>query len=546
MRDDRAKVSAVAYMSFAVAGVLASACGGESGLPSDRGVAAGTPDGGSSVYVPSVIIDGRFDDWDRDVAARPGAATMMIRDDPRAVYLALPLQFPDNIQGLDGALILTLDADDDSTTGVRAFDLPGVDFVVSFTRLLAPKDPRHGVAWWRPDPSDPDRVTLPSGAGDPYDLGLWFEPRHTARRVEVRLARDRPGPGFWNGSGFSGKLLFVDRDGVRKGGTPVFRHSFVTDRDSAGRPGPVDLARAEGADFRLVSWNVSRSRIARSPDPARAILAALEPDLVFLDEIPPGVGVDEILGLLPGGGAAGWSVHVGTSGSLQRGAVAARGTVAVAPDFSRVAYADSVRALLEQSVGAEFMEVAANVATSGVPATGAWVTLGGRRFLAVTLDLVCCGNSMTSVQDVIRRIEADAIRGAASDAMEAAAVHGTGTARAPLSGVLIGGDFNLVGSRQPLDILATGLGPDGSDLESIYALQLDGATSATWTSDSGPFPPGQLDYVLYPPSLLTPLRAFVFETLDVPVAQLDELGLTAELSDLASDHRPVVVDFAWR
>ena len=61
-----------------------------------------------------------------------------------------------------------------------------------------------------------------------------------------------------------------------------------------------------------------------------------------------------------------------------------------------------------------------------------------------------------------------------------------------------------------------------------------------------PFPPGQLDYLLYPPETLEPLGAFVFETDDLLPAALESLGLTAVDSDDASDHRPLVIDFTVR
>lgn len=521
--------------------VLAAGCGPPSGGETAPRVRL---DRAGERYDPAVVIDGRFDDWEVGESAAGSSAVLEIRDDPGAVYLAIPLPRPDNIQGLDGAIVLALDADGDSTTGHRAFDLPGTDLVVSFTRLVAAGDPQHGIAWWRPAPADPDRVFEPSGAGTPHELGLWFEPRHTSDRVELRLARTRPDARYWTGSGFSGRLLYFDRDGSQQGATPPFHHALRTDRGMVAESGPVDLQRPDGTDFRLVSWNVSRERIVRDPEAARRILSALRPDLVLLDEVPPGVTPAEIEALLPGDGPA-WSVHTGTSGSRQRGAIAIRGGVSAEPSFERVAYPDSMTDLLSGRRSATLREVASNVTSGGVPVSGAWVSSGDRRWLAVTLDLVCCGNSITSVEDRIRRIEAQAINGAARNALD------SGGSSDPAGGgqrpsVIVGGDFNLVGSHRPLDAVAAGLGPDGTDLEVVYALQLDGATSATWGSARGPFPPGQLDYVLYPPGRLTPLRAFVFETPDLSSSQLGELGLEIGDSDRASDHLPVVVDFVWR
>jgi endonuclease/exonuclease/phosphatase family metal-dependent hydrolase len=137
----------------------------------------------------------------------------------------------------------------------------------------------------------------------------------------------------------------------------------------------------------------------------------------------------------------------------------------------------------------------------------------------------------------VRVLEAATVNRAARRAVASA----DGSAAA----VILAGDFNLVGSETPLITAGRGLDTGGGDLEPIYALQLDGASTATWIGPSTPFPPGQLDYLLHPSSL-EPLRAFVFETEDLGVADLATLGLSAELSDDASDHRPVVADFRWR
>ena len=124
--------------------------------------------------------------------------------------------------------------------------------------------------------------------------------------------------------------------------------------------------------------------------------------------------------------------------------------------------------------------------------------------------------------------------------------HGAASGWETPVGVVVAGDFNLVGSPDPLALAGRSLGPGGSDLVPVYALQLDGRSSATWVGRDLAFPPGQLDYVLHAPGVLTPLRAFVFETSDLSEAALAELGLARSDSDRASDHRPVVVDFVWR
>lgn len=208
--------------------------------------------------------------------------------------------------------------------------------------------------------------------------------------------------------------------------------------------------------------------------------------------------------------------------------------------FARVRYPDSIHALLADPPTRDLGEVAASAGARGVPATGARVEIAAGGILAVALDFVCCGNSAGALEDRVRRVQAAAVNAAADSALRTARSSGE-----PVDAVLLAGDFNLVGSRLPLDLAADGLDLDGSALEPVPAPQLDGRSTATWAGRGGPFPPGRLDYVLYSGASLRPLGAFAFETDDLSPEGLARHGLRADDSAVASDHLPVVVDFAW-
>jgi hypothetical protein len=171
-----------------------------------------------------------------------------------------------------------------------------------------------------------------------------------------------------------------------------------------------------------------------------------------------------------------------------------------------------------------------------VGVVGAQVTLGGRRLLAVALDMQCCGNRDGSPEEARRRLEARLIQAAAGRALRDIQPHA----------VLVGGDFNLISTRVPLDIVRKGLDVDGSDLEVADALQLDGRTAATWSRPRDRFAPGRLDYVLYSGASLEVVRAFVFDAGDLSPEWLAHHHLDADDSRLSSDHMPVVVDFRWK
>ncbi len=541
---------------------LAGGCGARGGVPRNTAdtVAAALRAG------PVIRIDGDVADWREPGGASPGVTAtrtaagseepggIRITDDAGSVYFLLDLPEPVNLQGLEGALVLVLDADGDPGTGEPVLGVPGTDVLISFTRLVG-GEVRHGVATWPPSPTEPDRIAVPPDASDPYALGLWFEPRHTTDRVEIRLSRAARLPGggrdLLRGTRLGGRLVRVDATGHEIARGEPFAHPLspaapeLSPDDPAwpvARAGVEAVRRSPGTDVRVASWNVSRTRLLSDPGPVQRILAALDPDLVLLDEVPPEATREEILALLPPSSEGPpWTVHLGTGGSGQRGVVAVRGSVRAAPELARLPYPDSVLPWLDAPASADLAEVRRDVEGGGIPATGAWVEVADRRLLVATVDLVCCGNARTAVEDRIRRVEADVVNRALRGALERAVAAG----RAP-NLVLFGGDFNLVGSPEPLAIAGRGLGRDGAALVAVDVLQLDGASNATWDNGSGPFPPGRLDYVLYDEARASVVGSFVFESRDLADAALTELGLAAVDGERASDHRPVVVDFAWR
>ena len=117
----------------------------------------------------------------------------------------------------------------------------------------------------------------------------------------------------------------------------------------------------------------------------------------------------------------------------------------------------------------------------------------------------------------------------------------------PNTGLVIGGDLNLVGSARPLEVLRAGLGSGGGDLAIVRPERLRDRSLATWrgTRDGDPFSPGRLDYVLYRSSVLRVERAFVLDAADLTREALERLRIR-ESDTLQSDHLPLVVDFAFR
>ena len=283
-------------------------------------------------------------------------------------------------------------------------------------------------------------------------------------------------------------------------------------------------------------WNVfglpapHRGKVGR-------ILRAIDPDVILLTELSSTTTSGPIEAWLNGFNErdrAPWQVMVGKSGG-QLSAVALRGRLDRA--FEKVAYPpDTLTSLVTFLSPDVRWNVRAFNEERGIGVTGGSGSVAERRLLMVALDLSSGGGPET-FNDAVRLSEAAAIADATRDATHLGSVEG----------VIIGGDFNLVGSRDPLDVLLRGLDVDRSTLTAAPALKLDGRSNATWRALFGgsQFTPGRLDWLLYSDSALELLGSFAFDAADLSPAWLAQHRLVATDS-LASDHLPVVADFRWR
>jgi len=107
--------------------------------------------------------------------------------------------------------------------------------------------------------------------------------------------------------------------------------------------------------------------------------------------------------------------------------------------------------------------------------------------------------------------------------------------------VIVGGDWNLVGSRMPLDILTA---PELEHMAELRLVRTGAADTTTWRELDGlGFPPGRLDLMVYDCELLKPVRAEVLDTSMLTQDRLKQLGLFPDDST-GSDHLMLLTDFA--
>ena len=108
--------------------------------------------------------------------------------------------------------------------------------------------------------------------------------------------------------------------------------------------------------------------------------------------------------------------------------------------------------------------------------------------------------------------------------------------------IVIVGDFNLVGSRAPLDLILD---------KKVYGLKdwlipnLIGESVVTWRGGSrASFSPGKLDYVIYSAKTLTAKNGFILNSELLSQTELRQLKLDVADSKL-SDHLLMTIDFQF-
>jgi len=164
----------------------------------------------------------------------------------------------------------------------------------------------------------------------------------------------------------------------------------------------------------------------------------------------------------------------------------------------------------------------------GTREAGGIVTLpGGERVFVLSIHLKCCGSIGTS--EDFQRI------GAANGY---AAFFGSLLDTEPGLGIVVSGDWNLVGSRTPLNILTD----VAVGLVEAEPLQNGRRASATWRNAGSSFAPGRLDLTAFSDGVLAPMNLVLFDSAQHDPAALAALGILSSDS-AASDHLMLVSDF---
>ncbi|MBY0113296.1 MAG: endonuclease/exonuclease/phosphatase family protein [Phycisphaerales bacterium] len=414
------------------------------------------------------------------------------------------------IQASDETIALLLDVDGRSDTGYqrtpKPFNSIGADLELQFSPTSEKGAVTTGVEFYALDKNG-TRTELPKDQSD-----LTFSPAYASAWYEARMSRAFAAKLTKAGMASSGKgrgilVIYAPNEGGRPGGRIAgYSEPFdITFPPIAPGPKLADAAipaKPKGT-IRVMSWNVW-GKMASDPLKFAPILRAINPDVILISEWKS----DEKT-LVDATSAVFGSTWSGVSA----------GDVAIASRFPLAPSTAKAEVLVDGKPRS--VRYVAAVAQSPI---------GG--VLVGAMHLKCCGGAGSS-EDQLRLAEARAINDTVKQASRADAA----TIR------VLGGDLNLVGSRNPLDLLRADIDLDASDLTPADPAVLGDNTYYTWRDWNTGFSPGRLDWLTYSDATATIVQSFVLDTRRLTPAALSSMGLTTESSDV-SDHLPVVIDIA--
>jgi len=338
--------------------------------------------------------------------------------------------------------------------------------------------------------------------GDPTKALRWSEidynlaPTYADQRFEVRLDVARLGVK-------QGDTVTVDFAGSDALAAPASLTLGAPDPATATR----SAERLSGTTFRVASLNVLVDGLT---DPGRGpaigrLLAAVAADVYCFQEVLNGTAAEIEAGLRsidPLGDGGAWTAH-----RFSDAVVVTRGALTPLPGQAGQRFA------------------------------GAALDLGGSKVVVYSLHLVSRGYA-GSAEDQERIAEVKALVAAIKELRDGKLGASLDPWRqAPL---IVVGDWNLVGSRTPLDLVEDKAGPA---LEHWMVSHLRGDDVFTWYDDVlGQFPPGMLDLLVHGAGL-SRKNGFVLDSTELDSATLTQLKLQ-EKDSRTTDHLMIVADFA--
>lgn len=467
------------------------ACSGGGGDPNSRAKLA--------PFTPpmTIVLDSSIDDW---------PANQVAVADEYFLYLRFSPGEPISLQSNSESVVISLDVDGSASTGLASDEL-GIDLEITFSPPRDDGRPGSGTVVSAISP-DGERITLAPALLDisvsPSTASEWFEMR-IARRFESENLL--PVAGLMSQGRLAGRLAMFAPSGKKVAEAPMFETMLPPAADRTKRV-RASIPNKPLGTVRIVSHNVLNGSPLQKPEPFARLLRALDPDIVLVQEWYD-TPADEM--------AAWFNQYMPINGRWRAVTSEGRGVAVI----SRLDIAP---------IGPPALLVNARGEERSVRVTPALVESPIGPIAVASIHLKCCGG-LNSPEDQQRIIEAEAIATMMSEQTRDIGPHVR----------VVMGDFNLVGSREPLYTLARGFDVDGSSATVAEPFVMGDNAMYTWTEPTSRFLPSRLDYAVYSDSSAVVARSFVFDPARLSNESLEALNIQ-EIDAMASDHRPIVMD----
>lgn len=500
----------------------------------------------TSAPTPTIVLDGTFEDWDAvstvlqdppdDGAAEMDFAAVKASYDDEWVYFHVDMGHPNDLSYLDGTAYLLLDLDGKPETGQLQYGFAGVDARIQFSAFNPFARVKRGLALYVA-PTGLDSLERRSF----YDLHFEKIPSYASSAYEMRLRRGvalEGVPVAFADPSFGFKLVYEGPDGTVQDETDMARVAF-DDLVPSTYPTP-DFSRIEKEPntIRLALLNASVRRIFQDREAYQRIVKALDPDIIAITEVLPDTAKDVFQAYFAetlGGTPDSWNVAYPDPGGFLKRPIISQYPFDPVPAFEGRPHAPEMRQVLADAGYPEVNRFLEGYISRGMPVTGKVVTIAGQRLLVLALGLRFAGGA-EGPEEVIRQVEAQEINTVIKELI----------ASGRIDGVLAATDLNLYGTEQPLLNMKAGADFDQTDLAVPPVLHLDGKSRFTWFSPfKDTFPPAVLDHILYSDATIQMVDAFLFDTVLLPQAVLDQYGLQATDLEASMDHYPLVFDFQF-
>ena len=470
---------------------------------------------GACAQAARIFMDGHFDDWEAltplysdslgdQVGGDLDFGQLWVANDENYFFLCIEVGAEIILQE-NNNVTLYLDTDNDSSTGTPINGI-GAELDWNFADRRG-----HFVIW-------SISYTIEHG-----DIGLISAPTYSSEVFEIALEREATPIGSYAlFPSDTVKIVFADegpgQDLLPDQGTVI---SCVFDDSPLPPLQPLTLQKQDSAHVRVLSYNVHLDNFFEPycQDAYDRILSALQPEIIGFQEIydhSVWETLDQVEGMLPSGPGQQWYGEK------------------VNPDVVAVSRYPILQTF--------------NVHEDG----------NGAFLIDLQPDYDCdllliVAHLPAGQENTARQYEVDAIMGFIRDAKAPGGVLDL-EENTP---ILIIGDMNFVGYAQQLQTMLTGqiiyqgqFGPpfdpdwDGSDFADLLPRHTDLPLFFTWYNLWSFYSPGQLDFMVYSDAVMEAGSNFVLFTPEMSPDSLAAYGLLADDATTASDHLPLVGDFA--